>query len=466
MASPPKWIDFFNKFRLEHIEKYGVDIDRQWGADPDSWASKLAIDKEYLDALDKYNKDNGTDIAPEEDVLGMKQTTSFVPKGPKSGGILGWIAPGIGDILEGRTWGASRSDFLNGVFSDNTFASQVFPSLIDPVGSGNTDIANEWSKGGSFVDRFSNTFDRLADPTNSVNYSLESGGEQLPEDVRNAMPGVLATIGTVIYPVAGTALGYGIGSHLAGKNSTESLTGAGTAATAAWAGGQAFGSGGQVGTGDFDPVTGQEIMSSTNTAYGPGWVNYRVGTGDFDPVTGEEIMATPEEAYGSGYSTGGSKTKEAVEKLGKKYAKELALKALGGSGEGDSGFSGLKGPFFNDELSVEEDALDKILKMTGETGDIKTAFEAAEKFEENAFKFAELEKEIARVSGDPDFKDIEPELRATAIEAVKQGMSPKEATAMAFEKAKKEREHSDFLREYLMRKKLESAGLDKKGVAA
>ena len=144
---------------------------------------------------------------------------------------------GVSDLVQGHSMGSGTLDLINDVVPSDTFVGRLLPSILMPAESANRDLAEIWSHGGSFVDKFSNSFDRLADPTNSVNYSLEHIGRALPASVRQAAPGIGAAIGSIIYPVAGTALGYGIGAHLAGQNSTQALTGAGTAATASWAGG-------------------------------------------------------------------------------------------------------------------------------------------------------------------------------------------------------------------------------------
>lgn len=144
---------------------------------------------------------------------------------------------GVSDLVQGNSMGSGSLDLINDIVPSHTFVGKLLPSILMPAESANRDLAETWSHGGSFVDKFSNSFDRLADPTNSVNYSLEHIGRALPAGVRNAAPAIGAAIGTIAYPVAGTALGYGIGAHLQGQNSTQALTGAGTAATAAWAGG-------------------------------------------------------------------------------------------------------------------------------------------------------------------------------------------------------------------------------------
>jgi hypothetical protein len=129
---------------------------------------------------------------------------------------------------------------MEGVLGDS-FVGNTVGNLLNPVAYMNRDIGRIWEQGGPAIDVLSKTFNRMADPTNTVDYSLGEFGQVLPEDVRNAMPAVLSAIGTVIYPVAGTALGYGIGAGLRGDSATEKLLGAGTAATAAYVGDAAGG---------------------------------------------------------------------------------------------------------------------------------------------------------------------------------------------------------------------------------
>lgn len=229
--------------------------------------------------------------------------------------------------------------------------------------------------------------------------------------------------------------------------------------------GGAYGaSGGGVGTGDFS-ASGQEILASPNAAWGEGWTGAAVGTGDFDPVTGQEIMASPTEAYGEGYLDDSFSWKRFGEQFAKnqikKYGTGMLMDAVAGGAEGGGGplpmgFSLDDSPLA-DVFKDKGDSLDKIYKMTGETGDLATAAAATKAFEAKTIEFAELEKEIRKLSVDPDYKAIEPELRVVAMDALEQGMSPKQATAYAFEKAKKERAFSEFLTEFKMRKKLEAA---------
>jgi hypothetical protein len=202
--------------------------------------------------------------------------------GGLGGSLLSLATGGVSDLVQGNSMGSGTLDLIDKV-APGTFVGQVLPSLLMPAEAANRDTAAIWSGDGSTIDKISNTFDNLADPTNSVNYSLEGAGEQLPEDVRAAAPGVLGAIGTVIYPVAGSALGYGIGAHLAGQSSTDALTGAGAAALASY-GAQGISPvvSNAVGGGVTGGVAGGAAQGAV--AGGLGGVKPAIETGSWDPV--------------------------------------------------------------------------------------------------------------------------------------------------------------------------------------
>jgi hypothetical protein len=150
-------------------------------------------------------------------------------------GLLSVATGGLSDLGRGQPVGSGTADLVNEVFPDYTFAGQVLPSLLAPSGAANRDIHKIYNSPGDWTQKASSIFDRLADPTNSVNYSLENMGKQLPEGIRSAAPAIGSIIGTIAYPVAGTALGYGIGAHIAGQNSQQAQMGAGLSATTAYA---------------------------------------------------------------------------------------------------------------------------------------------------------------------------------------------------------------------------------------
>lgn len=153
-------------------------------------------------------------------------------------GLMSVLTGGFSDLAQGRPFGSGSVGLINDVFPEHTFLGKVLPSLLLPAESGYRDIQRIATSDRSPIEKVSSVFERMADPTNSVNYSLEHFGSVLPKGVKDALPAILGTIGTVIYPVAGSALGYGIGSHIRGDSSTQALLGAGTSATASYLGGQ------------------------------------------------------------------------------------------------------------------------------------------------------------------------------------------------------------------------------------
>lgn len=153
-------------------------------------------------------------------------------------GLMSVLTGGFSDLAQGNPFGSGSVGLINDVFPEHTFLGKVLPSLLLPAESGHRDIQRIVTSDRSPIEKVSSVFERMADPTNSVNYSLEHFGSVLPKGVKDALPSVLGTIGTLVYPVAGSALGYGIGSHIRGDSSTQALLGAGTSATASYLGGQ------------------------------------------------------------------------------------------------------------------------------------------------------------------------------------------------------------------------------------
>jgi len=148
--------------------------------------------------------------------------------------VLSVATGGLSDLAQGKHLGSGTLDLIYDVAPEGTLAGQILPGLLLPDVSGYRDIGNIWKEGGSAIDVFSKTFNRLADPTNTVDYGLEHAGRVLPEDVRSIAPVIGATIGGLINP-GFAALGYGIGAGLEGRQSaTQKLTGAGSAAIASY----------------------------------------------------------------------------------------------------------------------------------------------------------------------------------------------------------------------------------------
>jgi hypothetical protein len=162
---PPSWIDYFNQFDQQHRDKYGRTIDRPWTADPDAWAAKQNIDKQYLDALSAFNSQYGTDYQPESQHLGEAQTTPYYKK-KKSGWfdtVLDVLGPGrkIADAVGLPEWVASLTDPIgmsaqraNDAYKSGDIYSQFHNALglspfIDDAVGGVGKFANRVSDGAS-----------------------------------------------------------------------------------------------------------------------------------------------------------------------------------------------------------------------------------------------------------------------------------------------------------------------------
>jgi len=182
----------------------------------------------------------------------------------KRGGLSKFFSSsGLGGILSG----VPISNAIGDLFGDKTFAKQVVPSLFNPVGVANQQIAQTWDKGGKPLDVFSSTLETLADPTNSVNYSLAKGGDLIGEEGRKWITPVLTAAGTIIYPVAGTALGAGIGQHLAGGTQGMQVTPQGTYMSSPQASNAAVkGAGTSAGTAFAAGAISPYIQSGLNTS--------------------------------------------------------------------------------------------------------------------------------------------------------------------------------------------------------
>lgn len=67
---PPDWRQFYEPWSKSHVDQFGKIIDRAWSADQASIDQKRAIDQQYINAVNDYNKKYGTNIAPDPNVLG------------------------------------------------------------------------------------------------------------------------------------------------------------------------------------------------------------------------------------------------------------------------------------------------------------------------------------------------------------------------------------------------------------
>jgi hypothetical protein len=177
---------------------------------------------------------------------------NYILKPDEGNGLLGGIASvltgGLSDIVQGNPWGSGQIDAIDSLLGDSNIIGHGLSNLINPVGKQIKDLKQTWDSDASFIDKFSTAFERVADPTRSINFSLGQAGRVLPDWLLDVAPAIGAAIGTYIYPVAGTAIGYGIGSHLGddrsdgNSDSAKALTGAGLSATAAYAAGADGGS--------------------------------------------------------------------------------------------------------------------------------------------------------------------------------------------------------------------------------
>ncbi len=153
---------------------------------------------------------------------------------PRTGLPQFWSLGGFGDAL---------ATLLTGGISDSLRGEMPFAGIFDPLIAkfGLQDYApssvEEWVnaiKAAASDSDWAQLFDNIFDPTLVTNKALESLGSRLPASIRDIAPTLGTLIGTYIYPVAGTAIGYGIGAHLQGQTSQQAIMGAGTAATAAY----------------------------------------------------------------------------------------------------------------------------------------------------------------------------------------------------------------------------------------
>jgi hypothetical protein len=140
--------------------------------------------------------------------------------------VAGFLSGGVSDIFQGKNQGSTQYESFQKLFGGNQWGRTV-GSLADPFGSTLTELDSAHG--------IPEAIDAVADPTHSVNWSLEEIGTYLPQSIRDIAPALGATIGTMVYPVAGTAAGYGIGAHIAGKSSQDAQMGAGIGATTAYA---------------------------------------------------------------------------------------------------------------------------------------------------------------------------------------------------------------------------------------
>jgi hypothetical protein len=149
--------------------------------------------------------------------------------------------------------------------------------------------------------------DRLIDPGGVVDYGTRKIGSFLPDEIRQYAPKLGTIIGSVIYPVAGTAAGYGIGAKLKGAEDNYDykgdFIGAATAAALAYLGQQAGNvysqAAGQAAAKAADPEL-QYILNDMQEALNPGYMG-TLSAGVTDPEL-QYILDDMESAVKPGYS--------------------------------------------------------------------------------------------------------------------------------------------------------------------
>ena len=100
-STPPQWMDFFNNWYTNEYTPWAYaaggnpyELSR-WNTDPDAARQKLVLDKQYTDALAAYNQQKGTNIQPDQSVLGVNAQPNMWWRVPDSGGG-GLFGTGIG----------------------------------------------------------------------------------------------------------------------------------------------------------------------------------------------------------------------------------------------------------------------------------------------------------------------------------------------------------------------------------
>lgn len=71
-----------------------------WTTGPDYWAQKQALDQRYLDSVAEYNRTHGTNIQPDQSVLGAVQPNPIYRAPDSGGGLFGGIADIIGGAVD------------------------------------------------------------------------------------------------------------------------------------------------------------------------------------------------------------------------------------------------------------------------------------------------------------------------------------------------------------------------------
>jgi hypothetical protein len=225
----------------------------------------------------------------------------------KSRGIFGSFAPaasfftgGLSDLIGGKKLG-------EGLLGEQ--GASLFQDFVLSTGTaGLSDAYRGYQKYKDTGDIWAGV-DRLVDPGGVVDYATRKIGSWLPDDIRSAAPSIGAAIGSLIYPVGGTAAGYGIGAKIKGGEDNYDykgdFIGAGTAAALAYLGQQAGGlysqPAGQAAARTTDAEL-QYILNDMQAALKPGYMG-TLSAGVTDPEL-QYILDDMEAATKTGYAGG------------------------------------------------------------------------------------------------------------------------------------------------------------------
>ena len=110
-VAPPTFNDVYQPWLSSYQQQFGTDINRPWNADQDSANVKASLDKQYIDKINQYNKQYGTNLKPDASVLGIDaQPNSFTVQPTGSGpGLFG----GISDFVHHVGTTIAQSPILN-----------------------------------------------------------------------------------------------------------------------------------------------------------------------------------------------------------------------------------------------------------------------------------------------------------------------------------------------------------------
>lgn len=81
---PPEWMDVYSAWSNLYKEQFGSELlDRPWNADADAKAQKEALDQAYLAEIQDYNQRFGTNLQPDNTVLGVNVQPNAFYKEPE-----------------------------------------------------------------------------------------------------------------------------------------------------------------------------------------------------------------------------------------------------------------------------------------------------------------------------------------------------------------------------------------------